>query len=109
MPAGATPIEMPAKCGGATARNRSQHGSLLRAQPRMLLEKGVTLRVEDIGHLHGRPAHGCGGLRSRRDRGTTGAGVTCNCSSGMGAAWRCRRERWRYTVVCDKSAWPSRS
>jgi hypothetical protein len=60
-------------------------------------------------HLHGRPAHDCGGFRSRRDRGTTGGGVTCNCSSGMGAAWRCRRDRWRYTVVCERSAWPSNS
>ena len=28
---------------------------------------------------------------------------------GLGAAWRCRRDRWRYTVVCDRSAWPSSS
>ena len=109
MPAGVTPIEMPAECGGATARDRPEDGSLLHAQPRMLLEEGVTLRVEDIGHLHGRPAHDGGGFRSRRDRGTTGGGVTCSCSSGIGAAWRCRRDRWRYTVVCDRSAWPSSS
>ena len=109
MPAGVTPIEVPAERGGATARDRAEHGALLRAQPRMLLEEGVTLRVEDIGHLHGGPAHDGGGLRRRRDRGITGGGVTCNCSSGLGAAWRCRRERWRYTVVCDRSAWPSRS
>ena len=109
MPAGVTPIEMPTERGGATARDRAEHGALLRAQLRMLLEKRVTLRVEDIGHLHGRAAHDCGGFRRRRDRGTTGDGVTCNWSSGIGAAWRCRRERWRYTVVCDKSAWPSRS
>ena len=109
MPAGVTPIEMPAERGGATARDRAEDRSLLHAQPRMLLEEGVTLRVEDIGHLHGRPAHDCGGFRSSRDRGTTGGGVTCSCSSGLGAAWRCRRERWRYTVVCDRSAWPSRS
>lgn|SRR6185436_7511600 len=38
------------------------------------------------------------------NRGITRGGVTCSCSSGFGAAWRCRRERWRYTVVCDKSA-----
>ena len=109
MPAGVTPIEMAAQCGGATARDRPQDRSLLRAQPRMLLEEGVALRVEDIGHLHGGPAHDCGGFRRRRDRGITGGGVTCNCSSGMGAAWRCRRDRWRYTVVCDRSAWPSSS
>jgi hypothetical protein len=105
--AGVTPIEMTPKCGGATARDRPKDRSLLRAQPRMLLEKGVALRVEDIGHLHGGPAHDCGGLRRRRDRGITGGSVTCNCSSGIGAAWRCRRDRWRDTVVCDRSAWPS--
>ena len=62
MPAGVTPIEMPAERGGATARDRPQDRSLLHAQPRMLLEEGVTLRVEDIGHLHGGPAHDCGRL-----------------------------------------------
>ena len=109
MSAGVTPIEVTPKCGGATARDCPEDRSLLCAQPRMLLEESVALRVEDIGHLHGRPAHDCGGFRKRRDRRTTGGGVTCNCSSGMGAAWRWRRERWRYTVVCDRSAWPSKS
>jgi hypothetical protein len=46
-------------------------GPLLHTQPRMLLEKVRTLRVENIGHLHGGPAHGGGGCRRRRDRGTT--------------------------------------
>lgn len=45
MPAGVTPIEMPTQCGGAAARDRPEDGSLLRAQPRMLLNEGVTLRV----------------------------------------------------------------
>ncbi len=108
MPARVTPVDMATERGGVTADDRPEDGSLLRTQPRML-EEGVTLRVEDIGHLHGRPAHDCGGFRSSRDRGTTGGGVTCSCSRGMGAAWRCRRDRWRYTVVCDKSAWPSSS
>ena len=95
MAAGTTPIEMPAECSGATARDRSQHGSLLDTQPRMLLDEGVTLRVEDIGHLHGWPAHNTGGLRRSRDRGrTTGVG-TSNCSSGFGAACRWRRDKWR--------------
>ncbi len=96
MPAGVTPIEMAAERGRATARDRPEDGSLLHAQPRMLLDEGVTLRVEDIGHLHGRPAHGVlVGFRFSRDRGrTTGAG-TCSCSSGLGAAcrWRCDRCR----------------
>ena len=96
MAAGVTPIEMPAERRRATAGDRAEHGALLRTQPRMLLEEGVTLRVEDIGHLHGGPAHGVlVGLRLSRDRGrTTGAG-TCSCSSGLGAACRCRCERWR--------------
>ena len=96
MSAGVTAIEMPAERGGATARDRAEHGSLLHAQPRMLLEEGVTLRVEDIGHLHGRPAHDCASASAcSRDRGrTTGVG-TCSCSSGFGAACKWRRERWR--------------
>jgi hypothetical protein len=109
MPAGVTPIEMPAQRGRATARDRPQDRPLLDTQPRMPLDKGVTLRVEEIGHLHSGPAHDCGGFRRRRERGTTGGTVTCNCSSGMGAACRCRRDRWRYTVVCDRSVWPSSS
>ena len=88
MAARATPIEMPAERGGATAGDRPEDGSLLHAQPWMLLEEGVSLRVEDIGHLHCRPAHAGLGFRFSRDRGrTTGAG-TCNCSSGFGAACR---------------------
>ncbi len=109
IPAGVTPIEVPAECGGATARDRVKDGALLRAQPRMLLEEGVTLRVEAISHLHRRPAHAGFGFRFRRDRGrTTGAG-TCSCSNGFGAAWRCRCDRCRYTVVCVRSAWPRRT
>ena len=88
MPAGVTPIDVPTQGGGATPRDRSQDGSLLYAQPGMLLEEGVTLRVEDIGHLHRRPAHAGLGFRFSRDRGrTTGAG-TCSCSNGFGAACR---------------------
>jgi hypothetical protein len=108
MPAGAALIDMAAERGGPTPGQRAEDGPLLDAQPGMLLDEGVTLRVEDIGHLHGRPAHDVG-LRSNRDRcSTTGAG-TCSRSSGFGAAWRCRRERCRYTVVCERSAWPSKS
>ena len=79
MSAGVTPIEMPTQWGGATPRDRSQHGSLVRAEPRMLLDEGVALRVEDIGHLHGRPAHGVlVGFRFSRDRGRTTGAATCS-------------------------------
>ena len=95
MPAGAAAIDMPAERGGPTARDGAQHGSLLHAEPRMLVDEGVTLRVEDIGHLQRRPAHDGLGFRFSRDRGrTTGAG-TCSCSSGFGAACKWRCDRWR--------------
>lgn len=104
MPAGVTPIEMAPERGRATAGDGAEHRSLLHAQPRMLLDEGVTLRVEDIGHLHRRPAHAGLGFRFKRDRWrTTGVG-TCSCSSGLGAAWRCRCDKWRYTVVWERSA-----
>ena len=109
MSAGAALIDVAAERGGPTPPQRAEHGPLLHAEPRMLVEEVLTLRVEDIGHLHGGPLHDSVGFRLRRDRGTTGGGVTCNCSRELGAAWRCRRDRWRYTVVCDRSAWPSRS
>ena len=95
MPAGVTPIEMPSQRRRATARNRPQDQSLLCAQPGMLLEEGVTLRVEELGHLHRRPAHAELGFRFSRNRGRTMGAGTCNCSSGLGAACRCRCDRWR--------------
>jgi hypothetical protein len=95
MPAGVTPIEMSTEGGGATAGDRPEDGALLHTEPRMLLDEGVTLRVEDIGHLHGRPTHDGGRCRRRRERGrTTGAG-TWSCSRGFGAACRWRRDRCR--------------
>ena len=57
MPAGGAVIDMPAQRGGPTPRERAQHGALLHAEPRMSFDKSVTLRVEDIGHLHGGPTH----------------------------------------------------
>ena len=104
MSAGAALIDMATQRGGPTPRQRAEDGPLLHTEPRMLVEEVLTLRVEDIGHLHGGPAHDWGGFRRRRDRGITEGSVTWSCSSGLGAAWRCRRERWRYTVVCDRSA-----
>ena len=95
MSAGATPIEMAAERGRPTPRQRTQDGPLLHTQPRMLLDEGVTLRVKDIGHLHGGPVHDPAGFLRSRDRwSTTGVG-TCSCSSGFGAACKWRRESWR--------------
>jgi hypothetical protein len=88
-------IEMSAERRGPAPRQRAQHGALLHTQPAMLLDERLSLRAEEIGHLHGRPTHACGGFRSNRERGTTGGGVTCSCSSGIGAACKCRRDKWR--------------
>ena len=86
MAAGAALIDMAAERGGPTAGQRAEDGPLLDAEPRMLVEEVLSLRMEDVGHLHGGPAHDSVGFRLRRDRGTTGGGVTCSCSSGLGAA-----------------------
>ena len=104
MPAGIAAIEMAAERGGPTARDRPKDGSLLDAQPRMLLDEGVTLRVEDIGHLHRTPAHAGLGFLLNRDRWRTTGVATWSCSRGFGAACKWRRDRWRYTVVCERSA-----
>jgi hypothetical protein len=95
MPARAAVIDMSAERSSPTARDGAQHGALLHAEPRMLLEEDATLRVEDIGHLHRRPAHAGLGFRFSRDRGRTMGVGTCSCSSGLGAAWRCRCDKWR--------------
>ena len=105
MPALRTGIEMSTESRRAAVADGAERLELLIVETRFVsVQKTAALCVEDIGHLHGRPAHDAVGLRFNRDRGTTGGGVTCSCSSGFGAAWRWRRERWRYTVVCDKSA-----
>ena len=88
MSAGTTLIDMAAEGGGPTPGQRADDGPLLHAEPRMLIEEVGTLRVEDIGHLHGGPAHDSLGFRFRRDRGITRGDVTCSCSSGLGAACR---------------------
>ena len=38
-------IDMTTERGGPTARDRAQHGALLHAEPRMLLDEVITLRV----------------------------------------------------------------
>jgi hypothetical protein len=88
MAARAAGVDVSAEGRGPAARDGAEHRSLLHVEPRMLLEEGVALRVEDIGHLHRGPAHGAAGFRSSRDRWTTTGVGTCSCSSGFGAACR---------------------
>lgn len=96
MPAGVTPIDVPTQSGGATACDGTEDRPLLRTEPRMLRDEGVTLRVEDIGHLQRRPGHGSlGRNRFSRDRGTTLGVGTANRSNGLGAACKWCGERCR--------------
>ena len=73
MAARAAGVDVSAEGRGPAAHDGAEHRSLLHAQPRMLLDEGVALRVEDIGHLHRRPAHGAARLplqpRPRDDHG----------------------------------------
>ena len=54
----------------ATTPDRSQHIQLLEAEPRSIpLHKTVALRMDEIGHLEGEPAHvGLCRLRERSKR-----------------------------------------
>jgi hypothetical protein len=89
MSAGATPIDMAAERGGPTPPECAQDGAFAaRSATGAARGSDRPARVEDIGHLHGGPAHDWGGFRMRRDRGIVGGGVRCSCSSGLGAAWR---------------------
>lgn len=63
-----TLIDVAAQRGRPAASDRAQHTQLLVTQPGILFDEAITLLAEDIGHLHGRPAH-CG-LRSLRERGS---------------------------------------
>ena len=96
MAAAVTPIDVPTQGRRATARDRPEDGSLLDTEPRMLRDEGVTLRVEDIGHLHRGPGHGVlVGFRFSRDRARTVGVGTSRRSSGLGAACRWRGDRCR--------------
>ena len=68
MSARAAGVHVSAEGRGPAAHDGTEHRSLLHAQPRMLLDEGGPLRVEDIGHLHGGTVHGAAAFRSSRDR-----------------------------------------
>ena len=94
MSASWTRIDMAAQCCSAAPSNGSQHTLLLVAEPgSVLFHKTVALCVKDVGHLHGRAVHS--GLRSRRDRGTSVAGLVPTRSSGVEMACKWLFERWR--------------
>src|SRR5713226_10361176 len=92
-------------CGAATP-DGAQHLQMLIAEPRlMLVDEAVTLRVNDVGHLHGGPRHER--FCSFRERFTLSGPEMVIVSKGLTTASRCFRDRCRYTVVCLRSEWPS--
>jgi hypothetical protein len=67
MSASRTRIEMAAQRRGATAGDSPQHVQLLIAEPfSMAIQEAVSLRLNNVGHLKGGPAHS--GLWSLRER-----------------------------------------
>src|SRR5271163_3176633 len=58
MAAASALIQMAAQCGGATARDGSQHFDMLPADPLAAsLDKAGSRDADQIGHFQGRPAH----------------------------------------------------
>lgn len=93
MPAGGTPIEMPAQGGGPAVRDGAKHPEVLCRQPgAMGLDEACPVLANDVGHLEGWPGHR---FCSRRERRTVSGLDTAIASNGLATAWRCRRERWR--------------
>ena len=89
MSAGVTPVEMAPERGRATARDRAEHGSLLHAQPRMLLDE----RCHPArGGYRPPPPQAGSRLDAASAAGATAGGprapATCSCSNGFGAACR---------------------
>ena len=98
MSAGAAAIDMAAERGGPTrviARSTDRCCTLSHG---CCVEEVLTLRVEDIGHLHRRPAHDCGGFRSSRTRHHRG-GVDLTQIEGIGRGLKLRRGDWIHRHV----------
>jgi hypothetical protein len=52
-------VEVTAECGGAASRDSAERLQLLIADAGLIaFEIPAALRMEYVGHLHGRPAHG---------------------------------------------------
>ena len=93
MPAGGTPIEMPAQDRGPAVRDGAEHTQVLRRQPgAMGLDETCAVLANDVGHLEGWPGHR---FWSRRERRAVSGAETGIVSSGFVTAYRCRRDRCR--------------
>ncbi len=103
MAAPGTRIDMTAQCRCPATGNGPQDSQMLVAQPSLIpIYETVIVRANDIGRLHGRPAHS--GLKGLPGRCTSAVLERRIRSNGFGAAWRCFCERCRYTAVCVRSA-----
>ncbi len=94
MPASRTCIEMAAQRRGAAAGDSPQHIQLLIAEPfSMAIHEAVALRLHNVGHLKGGPAHS--GLWSLRERFSWAGCATTILSKGLAAACKCFSETCR--------------
>ena len=108
MAAMRTVINMATECCCAAAGDRSQHAESLDSKPgSILFHETVALCMEDIGQLHGRPAHS--GLCSFLDRFKFAGPETGICSMGLTPICRCLGETCRYRTVASMSLWPMRT
>ena len=88
-----TDIDMSSEGRCPAAGDGAHHLELLEAEPPSIpIEEPAELGAEDVGHLHGRPAHGFFSLRER----LLLVGLDSdNPSMGLATARRCRCERCR--------------
>jgi len=88
-------IDMTTERGRPTARDRAQHGALLHAEPRMLLDEVITLRVGGYRHLHGGPGHDSAGFFAAAETGGARPAGDLQLLERFGAACKWRRDRCR--------------
>jgi hypothetical protein len=101
-----THVDVSAKRGAAAAQDGPECLQLLIAEAGLIaFQELIALRTEDVGHLHGGPAHGFSGRQKARRLSSTLDSVSS--SSGFCTSCRCRCERWRYLAVVSRSSCPS--
>src|ERR1700723_4380895 len=108
MPATGAGIAMTAQRSGAAAQNGPKRFELLKAKAGAIpIQKAITVRAKNIGHLEGGPSHfSFFRLKLRlmfsvldRER----------LSSGFVTACKCRCDRCKYWAVVSRSPCPSRT
>ena len=106
-----TGIEVAAQRRGPAVADGAEHLPLLIAEAgSVAVQKTITLRAEDVGHLHGRPCH-VWSLASpfirRNPWRVSFTSESAMLSRGLRTACRCLADRCRYFAVVSRSPWPS--